>query len=102
MGNQQYWAIRRKADGKLMPLTKKPSQAVFEDDGPPRLFLSVAGAKTSMRMWCQGRWRVGLEWESINEFGEGFYYQGLPEPIEGTARNPETVEVVSVWLRVET
>jgi hypothetical protein len=100
---QTYYAIRRLYDGKLMPDTGtgKRSRTEFEDYGPPRLFMTIGGAKTSLSMWCQGIWALETEWESTNEYGEGYYVSGLPVPLGKHQRNPVDYEVISVSLNIK-
>jgi hypothetical protein len=96
----KFFAIRRILDGKLMPQGKYPSRTEFSDYGPPRLFPTRGGAQTSLRMWCEGYWATERAFESTNEFGEGFYYQGLPVPIGKGQRDPNDYGVVEVQLTV--
>jgi hypothetical protein len=95
------YAIRRKSDHKLMPnRDDHKSRIEFGDYGPPRLYTTVGGAKTSLRLWCLGYWGVEKAFEATNEYGDGFYYQGLPVPLGKGQRNPDDYEIVSVQLFV--
>lgn len=95
------WAIQRISDGKLLPVSKHPSYAEFDDGTPPRLFTTKPSAHAALRNWALGYWHTAKEWESANEYGEGFYYQGLPIPIGKGMRDASQCRVVSVKLEVE-
>lgn len=77
-----YWAICQRSTGALLPLRSdnRHSHAEFTDYGPPRLFKTKGGAATALRHWRKGPWVSTREWDSINEYGDGFYVQGLPAP----------------------
>lgn len=104
----RYWAIRRKTDGRLRPVTRYPSsntRVEFEDYGEPRLYLTRAAALTSLDWWLGGIAKMSVEWESTNEYGEGYYVSGLPEMGNGLGRNkqprnPADYEIVEVSLLI--
>jgi len=75
--------------------------AEFTNDLPPRLFPSYAAAHSALRKWLEGHWGQSREWESTGDYGEGFYYQGLPAPLGGL-RNVElraTRQAMSIQIR---
>ena len=95
----KLWAISRKSDGALLPDARRHnSYTEFGDYGSPRLFCTKAGAHTALNNWCRGYWRTGKEWEATDEYGSGFYVQGLPVPIGKGMRNKEEYEVVEIKL----
>lgn len=97
------WAIQRISDGAFLPLHKRGhfSRTEIGDYGPPRLFATKNGAQVSMHNWCSGYWHTEREWESTNEYGDGYYVQGLPVPIGKGARDKNDYRVVEVQLIVK-
>lgn len=91
-----YWAIREKHTKRLMPDVKGVgrTRVNFGDHGPPRLFTTIGGAKTALRMWCQGIW------SSHRSYGDGYAYLELPEPTGKQARDPALYEIVRIELFV--
>lgn len=102
----RYWAIRRKADGKLRPVTRYPrsnTSVEFDDYGEPRLYLTRSAALNSLSWWLSGIAKLELEWESTDEYGSGYYVTGLPTPGNcrdkaGNFRRRDEYEVVEVSL----
>ena len=90
------WGIREKHSQRLMPDVRGVgrTRVNFGDYGPPRLFTTIGGAKTALRMWCQGIW------SSSRNYEDGHYYLDLPEPTGKQARNPDLYEVVRIELFV--
>lgn len=48
-----------------------------------------------------GYWATSKEWESTNEYGDGFYYQGLPKPIGKGMRDKSHYRVVPISIMVK-
>lgn len=97
----RYWAIRRKSDGRLRPVTSYPrsnTRVEFDDCGEPRLYLTRAAAVVSHHWWLRGIARKDRDWESTDEYGSGYYVDGLPIPGSSTDRNPTDYEIVEVSL----
>jgi len=95
------WAIQRISDGRLLPTSRGHASYVEFDDGtPPRLFMTKSGAHAALRNWAAGYWATKNEWESTNEYGDGFYYQGLPVPIGKGMRDASKCRIVAVKLEV--
>jgi len=93
----KLYAIERIADGALLPdVRRHNSYAEFGDYGPPRLFCTAGGAVMALRNWCLGHWGTSNEWESTNEYGEGYYVQGIPRPIGEGMRDRALYRVVEV------
>lgn len=97
-----YWAIREKLTERLMPVPYRgATRTEFSDHGPPRLFTTIGGAKTSLRMWCKGIWGMERLFESTNEYGDEYYYSGLPHPIGKNARDPSLYEIVEIQFFIK-
>lgn len=98
-----YWAIREKTSKRLMPIGSRGyhSRTEFHDHGPPRLFTTIGGAKTSLNMWCKGYWATEKAFETTNEYGDGFYYQGLPVPLGKGQRDESLYEIVKIDIFVK-
>lgn len=97
------WAIQRIKDGEFLPHGRKGhfSRTEVGDYGPPRLFMTKSGAQVSLHNWSLGQWRCDTEWESTNEYGDGYYIQGLPVPTGKGARNKADYRVVEVQILVK-
>ncbi len=96
--------IQDMATGQRLP--HGGTMAEFSNDLPPRLFLSRAAALNALHAWLDGHWRTAKEWEA-GEYGDGYYYQGLPEPSDSKAnieraaqRQAMRIEVRPVRLEV--
>lgn len=96
------WAIQRISDQAFLPIGKRGhfSRIEIGDYGPPRLFATKSGAQVSLHNWSLGYWRTEREWESTNEYGDGYYVQGIPVPIGKGARDKNDYRVVEVQLVV--
>jgi hypothetical protein len=101
MRDDNMWAIQRISDGKLLPSSRSHASYVEFDDGtPPRLFMTKPGAHAALRNWAMGFWATTKEWEATDEYGGGFYYQGLPCPIGKGMRDVSQCRIVKVNLQV--
>lgn len=98
----EFWAVRRKSDGRLFPSVKgvRTTRTEFDNVGPPRLWSSRAAATNTLRIWCKGIWKIGVEWDAHNEYGEGSYITTTPGPSQEKCgvRRFEDYEVISVAL----
>jgi hypothetical protein len=74
------------------------SHVTFNDHGPPRIFQTIGGAKTALRLWSEGHWGIETAWESTNEYGDGYYIQGLPKPLSKHKRDITQYEIVVIDL----
>jgi len=93
----KLYAIERIADGALLPdVRRHNSYAEFDSYGAPRIFCTKTGANTALINWCAGYWRCLTEWESTNEYGDGYYIQGLPAPIGEGMRDRALYRVIEV------
>ena len=95
----KLYAISRKSDGALLPDARRHnSYTEFGDYGAPRLFPTLAGAKTALANWCMGYWRTGVEFDATDEYGSGNYVQTTTAPIGKGMRNKNEYEVVEMRL----
>lgn len=85
------------ATGMRMPLGG--TRAEFTNDLPPRLFPSRAAALTALRAWRLGHWTVGREWESTNEYGDGYYVSTAPEPRDSPSNAERMVKRQAMDIR---
>ncbi len=101
----KYFAIRQKKTGFFLPQSDRTVRAGHTHSEPtdpkklpPRLFTREGPAKCALTWWLKG---VHNEDYGIDEdfYGHDYKYQkGPTDPVEGTARDPESMEVVPITV----
>lgn len=93
----QFYAIRHKPSGTLMPLLHKGSTHLglpWGSNRPPRLFMQERMAKVSLVWWLKGRTTTEYrtDWESGYDETVGLTTEHDPD------RKADDMEVVAVTL----
>lgn len=98
----QFFVVRHKATGRLMPAVSHPTAVDFQDLSivqlAPRLFLTKRGALNAASAWTQGIWKTELSRESDGWENPSYMVQSTPYPVPQEGRAPGDLEVVPATL----
>lgn len=100
-----YYAIREKATGNFLPQSDRTVGSGFTkfeprkpEAVPPRLFTSIGAARCALTWWLKGHHKQNTDTDE-DYFGHSYTYTiGPTGPVPGTARDPNSMEIVSINL----
>ncbi len=101
----KYYAIREKATGFFLPQSDRTVRAGHTHMEPrdpkicpPRLFTKEGPAKCALTWWLKGITDEDFGYDEDWRGNEYKYSEGPSNPRPGTARNPESMEIVAITL----